>query len=143
MAIRYRRRINLGGGLRLNLSRSGVSLSAKAGPITLNPKRRSVWVNLPGGFYYQHTIPKQATHARAASPADEERPWVATAVELVTTRKGVLWHDAPLPRRGHRCKTWTVGKTWDNQRVDYCACGAVRMNDTGPWLKRNSRRDQK
>lgn len=51
---------------------------------------------------------------------------------------GVRWHEAPLPRRWHRCRTQTSG--WVGlTRVERCACGALSRNG-GRWLERNSRR---
>lgn len=48
-------------------------------------------------------------------------------------RDQVPWHEAPLPRRWHRCTSWTRGVG-----IARCACGAIRMG--GHWLERNSRR---
>lgn len=136
MGLRYRRRISAG-PFRLNLSKSGVSTSIKLGNVTVNPKRRSVWMNLPGGLYYQKSYPHHKVPRSTVAPSAE---WKATAIELVRTKHGKLWHDVPPPPRWHSCQTWTVGKTWDDERVDYCRCGAIRMNNAGPWLRRNSRR---
>jgi hypothetical protein len=54
-------------------------------------------------------------------------------------RDGIWYHDAPLPRRWHRCEPWTRG--WVNYftLIERCACGAIR-HDHGRWEERNSRR---
>lgn len=54
---------------------------------------------------------------------------------------GVPWHEAPIPRRFHRCRPQTmglIGFTW----IARCACGALRYEDSpdSPWLDRNARR---
>lgn len=54
----WKRRSRLGRWLRLNLSASArngpsASVSAKAGPVTINPRRRRVSVRLPGGFTWR------------------------------------------------------------------------------------------
>lgn len=51
---------------------------------------------------------------------------------------GVTWHKAPLPRRWHRCSTWTRGYLMG--QIDRCACGAVRYGGSGSWFDRNSTR---
>jgi hypothetical protein len=51
---------------------------------------------------------------------------------------GIPWHEAPLPRRWHRCKPWTVGATTTLGLVQRCACGAVYVN--GHWYNKNQRR---
>lgn len=53
---------------------------------------------------------------------------------------GVPWHEAPLPRRLHRCTPQTRDS---GLRIVRCACGAVgRMVRWGrlSWESRNSRR---
>lgn len=51
---------------------------------------------------------------------------------------GVDWYDAPIPRRFHRCRVQTDG--WvDFTHIQRCACGAIRIYDSG-WSDRNSRR---
>jgi len=49
MGIIFRKSIKLG-PLRLNLSKRGASLTAKAGPASVNSRSRRVRVNLPGPF---------------------------------------------------------------------------------------------
>lgn len=56
-------------------------------------------------------------------------------------RDGIPWHNAPIPHRWHRCKTWTTGSTRNLALVERCACGAIRLDGEGhPWMDRNSRR---
>lgn len=55
----------------------------------------------------------------------------------IAHRGGTPWHDAPKPRRLHRCRVQTsgwVGFTF----YERCACGAVRM-DRRAWFDRNTR----
>jgi hypothetical protein len=61
--------------------------------------------------------------------------------EYLEHRNGVAWHDAPPPRRGHRCVEQSrgfvlldrVGATF----ISRCACGAVDIGDG--WAERNTR----
>ena len=52
MGISYRKRINLGNGTILNISKSGVSISQKIGKITIN-SRGTTTVNLGNGITYR------------------------------------------------------------------------------------------
>jgi len=65
-----------------------------------------------------------------------EDPFGKTMIEHLD---GVPWHQAPKPRRWHRC--WPQTRGWMNYftTVDRCACGAVRLDDSPPWINRNSR----
>ena len=58
MGIKFRKQISLGKHLKANVSKSGVSFSFKAGPLTINSKGRKS-VNLPGGFYFTKTKKKK------------------------------------------------------------------------------------
>jgi ribosomal protein S27E len=71
-------------------------------------------------------------------------------------RDDIEWWRAPLPRRWHRCTPWTTAFV-DGERVERCACGALRVScrgctqlhvafklrvscrSCGQWLERNSR----
>lgn len=53
----------------------------------------------------------------------------------------IKYTEAPLPRRWHRCKPWSV-YLLPTGMVDCCACGATRLR-LGGWRKRNSRRKVK
>lgn len=53
MTIRFRMRRKFG-PFHINLSRSGMSTSLTVGGVTVNPKRRTTWVNLPGPFFWTH-----------------------------------------------------------------------------------------
>lgn len=54
---------------------------------------------------------------------------------------GVPWHDAPLPKRQHRCKAQTRGFV-NSQWVFRCACGSISI-DRHYWFDRNSRKKGK
>lgn len=62
MGIYFRRRVRLGKGAWLNLSRSGVSVSEHVGPVTVN-SRGTVWTRLGGGLYWR------GRPSRSAAPA--------------------------------------------------------------------------
>lgn len=62
--------------------------------------------------------------------------------DWVRDRNSVSWHKAPLPRRWHGCKPWTIG-VLDGHIVYRCACGAMQMDADGYWSERNSRRKGK
>lgn len=53
MGFRLRKKINLLPGLSLNLSKSGISASVKAGPISWNSRTQKTAINLPGPLSYQ------------------------------------------------------------------------------------------
>ncbi len=54
---------------------------------------------------------------------------------------GVSWHDAPIPRRWHRCGAQSRA-LFSSGYVERCACGAIRANRFlgSCWLERNTRR---
>lgn len=53
MGLQYRRRVRLGRGVWLNVSRRGVSASGRVGPVTVN-SRGSVFIRtLIGGLFYR------------------------------------------------------------------------------------------
>jgi hypothetical protein len=52
----------------------------------------------------------------------------------IAHRNATWWHQAPLPRRLHRCTSWTSGRG-----IERCACGAIRHMG-GRWSYRNDRR---
>lgn len=51
---------------------------------------------------------------------------------------GVVWYDAPAPKRWHRCtpqsRAFLVG-----EHVEHCACGGLRFDGHGIWIDRNQR----
>ena len=53
MGLLIRKKIKLLPGLSLNLSKSGISASVKAGPVSWNSRRRKTSINLPGPLSYQ------------------------------------------------------------------------------------------
>jgi hypothetical protein len=87
------------------------------------------------------TFPPPGDEAHAAIDAlfaDLNRPPLPHEVHH---RDGIPWHQAPLPRRWHRCRPQTSG--WIRaDRFERCACGAGRFDGAGPWLDRNSRRKE-
>lgn len=48
MGWRFQKRIKINDLLTLNVSKKGVSPSIKLGPITINPKRKTTTVRIPG-----------------------------------------------------------------------------------------------
>lgn len=58
---------------------------------------------------------------------------------VVYHREGVAWFEAPLPRLLHRHTVQTEGYL-DFEKVERCACGAIRLGGRGRWLDRNRRR---
>lgn len=69
--------------------------------------------------------------------------WVSVALtqpEWMEDLDGVSWHEAPLPRRWHRCRAQTRGFIF-NSYIERCACGATWLLD-GRWIEKNSRRHQ-
>lgn len=52
---------------------------------------------------------------------------------------GVPWHEAPIPRRLHRCKAQS-DEWFGFTLYQKCACGAVSVNGRR-WLDKNSRRE--
>lgn len=68
-----------------------------------------------------------------------------TEPPMVMHLDGVAWHDAPLPRRWHRCWAQTQGSVDGLTWIERCACGATRrspgmLESPGPWTGRNDRR---
>lgn len=54
-------------------------------------------------------------------------------VYRTTDKDGIPWHEAPLPRRWHRCSVWSL-----NIFGARCACGACWFE--AHWCDRNARR---
>lgn len=52
MSLQIRYRIPLGKNLWLNISKSGVSVSARAGRVTVN-SRGSIWVRIARGIFWR------------------------------------------------------------------------------------------
>lgn len=56
----------------------------------------------------------------------------------------VWWRDAPLPRRIHRCRVWTLWYDRHLGPVHRCPCGATRIpRVSNIWIDRNLRRKEK
>lgn len=53
MGFRFRKKIKILPGVSVNLSKSGASVSVKAGAVSWNSRTGKVGVNLPGPLYYQ------------------------------------------------------------------------------------------
>lgn len=64
--------------------------------------------------------------------------WVTDSTTGHHHRDATPWHRAPIPRRWHRCRPWTIG-TGSYGTVYRCACGAL-SNDAKHWIQRNERR---
>ena len=72
MGLRFRKKIKLLPGVSLNLSKSGVSASVKAGPVSWNSRTRKTSVNLPGSLHYQSSgNAKQLTKAELTDIAKQ------------------------------------------------------------------------
>lgn len=77
MGFRFRRSIRLGKGLRINLSKSGASLSVGRRGATVNfgPKGERVTVGVPGtGISYSSKLGAPPHHTAAALPAQPNAP---------------------------------------------------------------------
>jgi hypothetical protein len=78
MGFRFRRSIRLGKGLRINLSKSGTSLSVghRGATVNFGPKGEKVTVGLPGtGLSYSKMIGRPAESERSShNSADENEP---------------------------------------------------------------------
>ena len=53
MGFRFRKKVKLLPGVSINLSKSGASITAKAGPVSWNSRTKKTYVNLPGPLHYQ------------------------------------------------------------------------------------------
>ncbi len=76
MGWRIRRSINLGGGLRLNLSRSGLGLSAgvRGARISIGPRGARYSLGIPGtGIYWTQSL-GQRKRRRRSRPVEIETP---------------------------------------------------------------------
>lgn len=72
MGLRFRKKIKLLPGFSLNLSKSGVSASVKAGPVSWNSRTQKTSVNLPGPLHYQSaSSSKGLTKAELADVAKQ------------------------------------------------------------------------
>ena len=85
MALRFRKSVGLLGGLlRLNLSRSGPSLSFRLGPLSWNTRRRRLRANLPGPLYWEQDAPEHGRHRSTGQSAAGQRVvpalWVGLTV---------------------------------------------------------------
>jgi hypothetical protein len=65
MGFRFRKRIKLLPGVSINLSKSGISTSVKAGPVSWNSRTQKTSVNLPGPFSYQSSSGKSKECTKA------------------------------------------------------------------------------
>jgi hypothetical protein len=70
------------------------------------------------------------------------RPKQPLQVRDVRHQQGIEWFDAPIPRRWHRCRTWSRGVV-NGRLVERCACGAIRLDGYGGWMDRNDRRKKR
>lgn len=102
MGWRYRKRINLGKGLRINLSKSGLSLGLGPRGANINIGRRGTRTNfgLPGtGLYHQTTNPwkhaadqdEETDIPLPSAPAASKFGTALLAVVIAAAVFGVLW----------------------------------------------------
>jgi hypothetical protein len=99
MGFRFRRSIRLGKGLRINLSKTGASLSVGRRGATVNfgPKGEKFTVGLPGsGLSYSHIISQElpaATHQAtpAAIPTIEGAPVAFTQRTTSPLMRRLVW----------------------------------------------------
>jgi hypothetical protein len=80
--------------------------------------------------------------SRRQEAAGAVSTWVRTyesGADYMESIGGVLWADASLPPRWHRCEPQT--RRWMSlSYTERCACGAIRDRARGPWLDRNQTR---
>ncbi|HLP22998.1 MAG TPA: DUF4236 domain-containing protein [Microbacteriaceae bacterium] len=84
MGFRYRNRIKLAKGLWINLSKSGASLSAKAGPFTVNSRGRTTTHIAPGLSYVSETPKAKPAGQLARTPKSGRANLVALPNEAPT-----------------------------------------------------------
>lgn len=74
-------------------------------------------------------------------PADYEPPPRKWDDPQFYDRGGILWTDAPIPPKLHKCFAWTKMNKGFNPTVSRCACGAMEISPDwrGMWSERNSR----
>lgn len=112
MGFRVRKQLRFG-GLRLNLSKSGASVSSKVGPVTLNSRGRET-VHLAPGLSYtvgsRRSARPAASQARPAlvPVAGRRSYWVAYALTLFLGFTGAQHFYLGYRARG-RAYAWTLG----------------------------------
>ncbi|MDP2504510.1 MULTISPECIES: DUF4236 domain-containing protein [unclassified Oceanobacter] len=106
MGLRFRKRITIMPGVRLNLSGSGVSTSIGPRGLSLTLGRRGTYINagLPGtGLYYRTRIDNRQSSAAAAGSNPVDYP---DTVNIQVDDDGLLRltdeHDQPLPAKAAR-----------------------------------------
>jgi hypothetical protein len=82
MALNFRKRIRITKGVRLNLSKSGVSASGKVGPLTLNSRGRTSTA-LGNGLSYRTTM-RSSKKATSTAPQSETAQPPVTGPHYVT-----------------------------------------------------------
>jgi hypothetical protein len=60
-------------------------------------------------------------------------------LDYIESLSGIMWNDAPLPPRWHRCGAQTRGWISLNY-IERCPCGATRLAPGGRWTERNQTR---
>jgi hypothetical protein len=63
---------------------------------------------------------------------------IEQAARALATPDGLWWHEAPIPRRWHRCRAQSALHV-GGVLVERCACGASNRSGTG-WYDRNTRK---
>jgi hypothetical protein len=92
MGWRIRRSIRVGKGLRINLSKSGISTSTKLGPVTVN-SRRGTTIRVAKGLSYhvdQGTRRAAPPALRASGSAQRHRSCLGTALKIIVIAIVVL-----------------------------------------------------
>lgn len=111
MGFRYRSRIRLGKGLWINLSKSGPSISAKAGPLTVNSRGRETIHVAPGLSYTTHaphtTATRPPAHSRANEHPRELNSSVSATQNEIQPSRHQLHHS---PTAGHAAGPKPVSK---------------------------------
>ena len=102
MGIRVNRRIKIAKGLSLNVSKSGVSASAKVGRVTVNT-RRGVTANVAKGVSVNVPIRKSAPRRKVAATTAQRAAVAAAPVGPRTFRRPFGRFPGPL--------YWTLGIT--------------------------------
>jgi hypothetical protein len=94
MGFRFRRTFRLLPGLRLNVSKSGVSTSigTRGAWLTFGRKGTRTTVGLPGtGISYTHTTPAHEHQDLGAPPARASRGWLIALLVVLATAAVVGW----------------------------------------------------
>ena len=117
MGMRFRKSVNLGGGVRLNLNKKSVSVSAgaKGARVTVNSKgQRTSTVSAPGtGLSYRATSSTEGTARAGSSPT--LTPQLATPGRFAPRAEKALYAAVQAGLGGAHPESWlTVFCEWSN-----------------------------